>query len=91
MGGPQAASVLATLRRDQVEAAGGTFGPDEEAAFVAPILERYDSQGSPYYSTARLWDDGVIDPADTRDVVGLALDVCATVPLPDRASPVFRM
>jgi 3-methylcrotonyl-CoA carboxylase beta subunit len=91
MGGPQAASVLATLRRDQVEAAGGTFGPGEEAAFTAPILERYDSQGSPYYSTARLWDDGVIDPADTRNVVGLALDACATVPLPDRAAAVYRM
>ncbi|HEV7624045.1 MAG TPA: carboxyl transferase domain-containing protein [Amnibacterium sp.] len=91
MGGPQAASVLATLRRDQLEAAGGTFDAADEAAFTAPILERYETQGSPYYSTARLWDDGVIDPADTRDVVGLALDVCARAPLPERASPVYRM
>jgi 3-methylcrotonyl-CoA carboxylase beta subunit len=75
MGGPQAASVLSTVRRDQLEAAGGEWSTEEQDAFEAPIREQYELQGSPYYSTARLWDDGIIEPAQTRDVLGLALDV----------------
>jgi 3-methylcrotonyl-CoA carboxylase beta subunit len=76
MGGPQAASVLSTVRRDQIEAGGGAWSADEQADFEAPILARYEEQGSPYYSTARLWDDGIIEPGETRDVLGLALEVC---------------
>ncbi len=91
MGGPQAASVLSTVKRDQLEAAGESWSAEEEAAFQAPIRARYDEQGSPYYATARLWDDGVIDPAQTRDVLGLALDVVARTPLPEPRFGVFRM
>jgi 3-methylcrotonyl-CoA carboxylase beta subunit len=88
MGGQQAASVLSTVKRDQL---GDDWAAGEQAAFEAPIREQYETQGSPYYSTARLWDDGIIDPADTRTVLGLALDVCAAVPLPDPAFGLFRM
>ncbi|MCU1552397.1 MAG: methylcrotonoyl-CoA carboxylase [Glaciihabitans sp.] len=91
MGGPQAASVLSTIRREQLEGRGEEWSTDEEAAFTAPIREQYETQGSPYYSTARLWDDGIIDPADTRTILGLALDVCAAVPLPEPAFGLFRM
>jgi 3-methylcrotonyl-CoA carboxylase beta subunit len=91
MGGAQASSVLATVKREQLEARGEEWPADEEAAFRAPITEQYERQGSPYYSTARLWDDGVIDPADTRTIVGLALDVCSRSPLPDTAFGLFRM
>lgn len=80
MGGPQAASVLSTVRRDQIEAAGGSWSAEEEAEFQAPIRAAYDEQGSPYYSTARLWDDGIIEPGQTRDVLGLALDVVMRSP-----------
>ncbi len=83
MGGEQAASVLATVRGDMT--------PDEEEAFKAPIRAQYESQGNPYYSTARLWDDGVIDPADTRAVVGLALSVAGQAPLDPVSYGVFRM
>ena len=88
MGGPQASSVLATVRREQL---GDDWSAEDQAAFEAPIREQYETQGSPYYSTARLWDDGIIDPADTRTVLGLALDVCAAVPLEDSAFGLFRM
>ncbi|HWH97900.1 MAG TPA: carboxyl transferase domain-containing protein [Pseudolysinimonas sp.] len=91
MGGSQAASVLSTVRRDQLEASGREWSPDEEAAFTAPLLAQYEEQGSAYYSTARLWDDGIIDPLDTRTVVGLALDVCAQAPMDDISYGVFRM
>ncbi len=80
MGGEQAASVLATVRRDALAARGEDWPQNEEEAFKAPIRERYEVQGSPYYATARLWDDGVIDPLDTRRVLGLALAVCARAP-----------
>jgi len=75
MGGAQAASVLATVRRDSIEARGGTWSAAEEQAFKRPIFEQYEKQGHPYYATARLWDDGVIAPQDTRRVLGLALSV----------------
>jgi 3-methylcrotonyl-CoA carboxylase beta subunit len=91
MGGDQAASVLATVRRDQIEAQGQSWPPGEEAEFRAPVVEQYESQGSPYYSTARLWDDGIIDPVDTRRVLGLALSVAANAPLGDVRNGVFRM
>ncbi|WP_309615509.1 carboxyl transferase domain-containing protein, partial [Salinibacterium sp.] len=91
MGGPQAASVLSTIRREQVESAGGSWSTEDEEAFREPIREQYEHQGSPYYSSARLWDDGIIDPADTRTVVGLALDVCARAPMGDVSYGVFRM
>ncbi|MDZ7653583.1 MAG: carboxyl transferase domain-containing protein [Burkholderiaceae bacterium] len=70
MGGEQAASVLATVKRDGIEAKGGNWSADEEEAFKAPIRDQYERQGHPYYATARLWDDGMIDPADTRRVLG---------------------
>jgi len=91
MGGQQAASVLATVRRDQIEARGGTWSAEEEQEFKAPVIAQYEEQGNAYYSTARLWDDGVIDPADTRTVLALALEVCAHAPLPDLTHGVFRM
>jgi len=91
MGGEQAASVLATVRADQSAASGKEFTEAEQEAFKAPIREQYERQGNPYYSTARLWDDGVIDPADTRTVVGLALGICANAPLEPVSYGVFRM
>jgi hypothetical protein len=77
MGGEQAASVLATVHRDAA-----TWSAEEAEAFKAPIRQKYEDEGNPYYATARLWDDGVIDPAQTRDVVGLALEACLEAPLP---------
>ncbi|HET7782993.1 MAG TPA: carboxyl transferase domain-containing protein, partial [Arthrobacter sp.] len=91
MGGNQASSVLATVKRDQYEAAGQEWSAEDEEAFKAPIRQQYEDQGSPYYSTARLWDDGVIDPADTRTVLGLALDVVSRTPLPETSFGLFRM
>ena len=92
MGGEQAASVLATVRRDGIEARGGSWSPEEEEAFKAPIREQYETQGSPYYATARLWDDGIIDPADTRRVLGLALAAALNAPVePGQPFGVFRM
>ncbi len=91
MGGDQAASVLATVRRDALEERGESWSAAEEAEFAAPIREQYERQGHPYYATARLWDDGVIDPKDTRDVLGLALSACATAPLEPLGYGVFRM
>jgi 3-methylcrotonyl-CoA carboxylase beta subunit len=91
MGGNQASSVLSTVKRDGIEASGGTWSDEEEESFKAPIREQYENQGNPYYSTARLWDDGVIDPADTRRVLGLALEVCARQPLPETSFGLFRM
>jgi 3-methylcrotonyl-CoA carboxylase beta subunit len=91
MGGEQAASVLATVRRDGIEAKKGAWSKDEEEKFKAPIREQYERQGHPYYATARLWDDGVIDPADTRRVLGLALSVASNAPEEPTHFGVFRM
>ncbi|WP_405134614.1 carboxyl transferase domain-containing protein [Nocardia sp. NBC_01388] len=91
MGGEQAASVLATVRGDQLDSTGKPWSPEDQEAFKAPIRDQYEAQGNPYYSTARLWDDGVIDPADTRTVVGLALSACAQAPLEPVSYGVFRM
>lgn len=91
MGGEQAASVLATVRRDGIEAKGGQWSEEEEALFKAPIREQYESQGNPYYATARLWDDGIIDPADTRRVLGLAISASLNAPIEPARYGVFRM
>ena len=91
MGGEQAASVLATVKRDGIEARGGKWSADEEAAFKAPIREQYEHEGHPYYATARLWDDGIIAPADTRRVLGLALSAALNAPIEDTKFGVFRM
>jgi 3-methylcrotonyl-CoA carboxylase beta subunit len=91
MGGEQASSVLAQVRRDGLEARGEAWPAEDEEAFKAPIREQYERQGHPYYATARLWDDGVIDPAQTRTVLGLALSACANAPLEDVGYGVFRM
>jgi 3-methylcrotonyl-CoA carboxylase beta subunit len=91
MGGQQAASVLATVRRDAIEAKGGTWSKAEEDAFRKPILEQYDRQGHPYYATARVWDDGVIAPEDTRRVLGLALSAALNAPVEETKFGVFRM
>src|SRR5215208_4197531 len=91
MGGEQASAVLATVKRDGIEARGGDWTAAEEEAFKEPIREQYERQGSPYYSTARLWDDGIIDPLDTRRVIGLALAVCANAPVEPVKYGIFRM
>ena len=91
MGGEQAASVLATVRREGLEARGGLWSAEEEAAFKAPIRDRYETEGDPYFATARLWDDGIIDPAQTRDVLGLALMASLNAPIADARFGVFRM
>ena len=91
MGGEQAASVLATVRRDGLEARGEQWSTEAEEQFKAPIRAQYDAQGSAYYSTARIWDDGVIDPADTRRVLGMGLAAAAHVPVPAPSYGIFRM
>ena len=91
MGGEQAASVLATVRRDGIEARGESWSSEAEEDFKAPIRDQYELQGSPYYSTARLWDDGIIDPADTRRVLGMGLAATANAPIPEPSYGIFRM
>jgi 3-methylcrotonyl-CoA carboxylase beta subunit len=91
MGGEQAASVLATVRRDALESQGKAWSAEEEAAFKAPLLAQYETQGHPYYASARLWDDGVIDPAETRMVLGLALSASLNAPIEKTRFGVFRM
>ncbi|OJU39305.1 MAG: methylcrotonoyl-CoA carboxylase [Microbacterium sp. 69-10] len=91
MGGPQAASVLATVKEEQLEGRGEPWTPEERAEFEAPIRQQYESQGEPYYATARLWDDGIVDPDQTRDLLGLALDVVSRSPLPEPRFGLFRM
>jgi 3-methylcrotonyl-CoA carboxylase beta subunit len=91
MGGEQAASVLATVKRDGIEGKGGQWSADEEESFKAPIRQQYEVQGHPYYATARLWDDGIIDPADTRRVLALGLSTAMNKPTEDTKFGVFRM
>jgi 3-methylcrotonyl-CoA carboxylase beta subunit len=91
MGGEQAASVLATVKRDGIESKGGNWSAQEEAAFKDPIRAQYEHQGHPYYASARLWDDGVIDPADTRTVLGLGLSAALNAEIEDSRFGVFRM
>jgi len=91
MGGEQAASVLATVKRDGIEAKGGSWSAEEEAQFKAPIRAQYEHQGHPYYASARLWDDGVIDPADTRTVLALGLSAALNAPIAETKFGLFRM
>ena len=91
MGGEQAATVLATIRRDAIEAKGGRWSEEEEAAFKAPLREQYEREGHPYYASARLWDDGVIDPADTRKVLALGISAALNAPIEPTSFGVFRM
>ena len=91
MGGEQAASVLATVKRDGIEAKGGNWSMEEEEAFKSPIRRQYEEQGHPYYATARLWDDGIIDPADTRSVLALGLAAAKNAPIPEPKFGLFRM
>ena len=91
MGGEQAASVLATVKRDVIDAGGGAWSATEEEEFKAPIRAQYEEQNSPYYSTARLWDDGIIDPLDTRRVLGLGLAAVSHAPIPAPSYGIFRM
>jgi 3-methylcrotonyl-CoA carboxylase beta subunit len=91
MGGEQASSVLATVRRDGIESRGGSWTTEEDAAFRQPILEQYERQGHPYYASARMWDDGVIDPMDTRMTLALGLSAALNAPIPETRFGVFRM
>jgi 3-methylcrotonyl-CoA carboxylase beta subunit len=91
MGGEQAASVLATVRRERIEADGGAWSAEDEEAFKAPIRAQYDREGSPYYATARLWDDGIITPLESRRVLSLALSAALNAPIADTAFGIFRM
>jgi 3-methylcrotonyl-CoA carboxylase beta subunit len=92
MGGPQAASVLSTVKQDQLTRAGKTAMTAEEVAeFERPTREKYEVEGHPYYSTARLWDDGVLDPAETRPALILALSAAYNAPIPETEFGVFRM
>jgi acetyl-CoA carboxylase carboxyltransferase component len=79
------------VKRDQLERQGRTLSAEDEAAIRDPLLEKYEHEGSPYYSTARLWDDGILDPLDTRDALGLGIAISHHVPLPPRQTGVFRM
>jgi 3-methylcrotonyl-CoA carboxylase beta subunit len=91
MGGEQAASVLATVRRDALQAQGKDWPAEAEETFKAPIREQYETQGHPYYATARLWDDGVIDPIDMRRVLALGISASLNAPIEKTSFGVFRM
>jgi 3-methylcrotonyl-CoA carboxylase beta subunit/propionyl-CoA carboxylase len=91
MGGEQAAGVLTTVKRDQLAREGKTFSAEEEAAIRQPILDKYEREGSPYYSTARLWDDGILDPAETRQALALGISAALNAPIPEPKFGVFRM
>lgn len=91
MGGEQASSVLAVVKRDGIEAKGGTWTAQEEVDFKQPILDQFSHQSHPYYSSARLWDDGVIDPVDTRRMLALGLSASLNAPIPEPRFGIFRM
>jgi len=91
MGGQQAANVLLTVRLDGLSARGESMTPEEQVEFKQPTIDRYEQEGSPYYSTARLWDDGIIDPADTRMVLALGISAALNAPIPPTTFGVFRM
>jgi acetyl-CoA carboxylase carboxyltransferase component len=91
MGGEQAAGVLATVKREQLAREGVAMPPEDEQAIREPILAKYEREGSPYYSTARLWDDGILDPVETRPALALALSAACNAPVPDARFGVFRM
>ena len=91
MGGEQAAGVLATVKKDQLARDGAALSAEDEQAIRQPILEKYEREGSPYYSTARLWDDGILDPAETRQALALGLSAACNAPLAEPGFGVFRM
>jgi acetyl-CoA carboxylase carboxyltransferase component len=91
MGGEQAAGVLTTVKKDQLAREGKPFSDADEREIRTPILEKYDVEGSPYYSTARLWDDGILDPAQTRSALALGLSASFNAPIPPAKFGVFRM
>ena len=91
MGGEQAAQVLAQVRGDALERQGAPWSAEEAEQFMAPIRDQYEVQGHPYYASARLWDDGVIDPADTRQHLALGLSACANAPIESPRFGIFRM
>ena len=91
LGVEQASSVLSTLKRDQIEAKGANWSAEEEDQFKQPIRDQYERQGHPYYASARLWDDGVIDPAQSREVLGLSLAAALNAPIQPTKFGVFRM
>jgi len=91
MGGEQAAGVLTTVKRDQLARAGKELSAEEERSIADPVLEKYEAEGNPYYSTARLWDDGIIDPAETRTYLGLGLSIAYNAPIEEPRFGVFRM
>ena len=91
MGGEQAAQVLAQVKRDNLEARGEQWPNEEAEAFMAPIREQYETQGNPYYAAARLWDDGIIDPVDTRTVLGLGISASLNAPVQKTDFGIFRM
>ena len=91
MGGEQAAGVLATVRRDGIERRGGTWTDEEEAAFRRPVVEQFEREGHPLYASARLWDDGIVPPARTREVLALSLSAALNAPIEETRFGVFRM
>jgi 3-methylcrotonyl-CoA carboxylase beta subunit len=91
MGGEQAATVLATIRRDSLAAKGTDWPAEEEERFKGPIREQYEEQGHPYYATARIWDDGIIDPLDTRMTLGLGISAALNAPSEETRFGIFRM
>ena len=91
MGSEQAASVLATVRRDNIEVGGGAWSAEDEETFKAPIRDQFDRESNPYFATARLWDDGIILPSETRRVLSLALSATLNAPIPETKFGVFRM
>jgi acetyl-CoA carboxylase carboxyltransferase component len=91
MGAQQAAAVLTTVKRDQLAREGKPFTTEDEKAIRQPILDKYEFEGSPYYSTARLWDDGILDPAETRQALALGLSTAFNAPIPEPKFGVFRM
>ena len=91
MGGEQAATVLATVRRDAIEARGEKWSAGDEEAFRAPIRAQYEKEGHPYFASARLWDDGILDPVDSRAALSVALDAVANAPVPETTTGVLRM
>ena len=91
MGGEQAAQTLLTVKREQLAGRGATLSDAEAEALTAPVREKYEAEGSPYYATARLWDDGILDPAETRAALGLSLSAALNAPIPATKFGVFRM
>jgi 3-methylcrotonyl-CoA carboxylase beta subunit len=91
MGGEQAAGVLTTVKRDQLERDGQRLSPEDEEGIRRPILDKYETEGSPYYSTARIWDDGILDPAQTRNALALGISASFNAPIPPAKFGVFRM